>query len=271
MNHARRIKSWAGRALPLLVAAGVTLLSLGSAVAAGDPPTWSAKPDQPPRSEVAPVQPDRELPPGLVRQQPTDLPPPVVVVPPVDLPGQDGVVPPLDPGAGSGAVNPPGNGADPGTPNGGESILPPSQGAINPANSQNGNNPVVLAPDDKITICHATGSATNPFVEITVSVNGLNGHGDHEGDIIPAPAEGCPGPVTQTPTPTKTVTVTVTPTGTLTVTSTPTNTPPPGATATNTPVPAGPTSTPVPSGGGGEAATATPVPAAEAADRKSVV
>ena len=45
---------------------------------------------------------------------------------------------------------------------------------------------------EKVTICHRTGSATNPFVEITISVNGLNGHGDHEGDIIPAPAGGCP-------------------------------------------------------------------------------
>ena len=44
----------------------------------------------------------------------------------------------------------------------------------------------------KITICHATGSAKNPYNEITVSVNGLNGHGKHTGDIIPAPAGGCP-------------------------------------------------------------------------------
>jgi hypothetical protein len=46
--------------------------------------------------------------------------------------------------------------------------------------------------DGKITICHATSSETNPYNEITVSVNGLNGHGNHEGDIIPAPADGCP-------------------------------------------------------------------------------
>ncbi len=46
--------------------------------------------------------------------------------------------------------------------------------------------------DDKITICHATSSKTNPYNEITVSVNGLNGHDKHENDIIPAPAEGCP-------------------------------------------------------------------------------
>ena len=51
---------------------------------------------------------------------------------------------------------------------------------------------LVEVSDGKITICHATGSETNPFDEITVSVNGLNGHGKHEGDIIPVPEEGCP-------------------------------------------------------------------------------
>jgi hypothetical protein len=38
-----------------------------------------------------------------------------------------------------------------------------------------------------ITICHATGSNTSPYNEIKVSVNGLNGHGTHANDIIPAP------------------------------------------------------------------------------------
>ena len=46
--------------------------------------------------------------------------------------------------------------------------------------------------DGKITICHATGSSKKPYVMITVSVNGLNGHGNHSRDIIPAPAGGCP-------------------------------------------------------------------------------
>jgi hypothetical protein len=50
----------------------------------------------------------------------------------------------------------------------------------------------MLTGGDEISICHATGSRTNPYNEITVSVNGLNGHGKHEGDIIPAPAGGCP-------------------------------------------------------------------------------
>jgi uncharacterized surface protein with fasciclin (FAS1) repeats len=46
---------------------------------------------------------------------------------------------------------------------------------------------------DKITICHATSSEKNPYVKITISVNGLNGHENHQDDIIPAPANGCPG------------------------------------------------------------------------------
>jgi hypothetical protein len=46
--------------------------------------------------------------------------------------------------------------------------------------------------DNKITICHATGSDKNPYVEIMVSVNGFNGHGNHEGDIIPAVPGSCP-------------------------------------------------------------------------------
>jgi len=48
--------------------------------------------------------------------------------------------------------------------------------------------------DGKVTICHATGSATNPYVEITISVNAVAAHERHQGgrDIIPAPEEGCP-------------------------------------------------------------------------------
>jgi hypothetical protein len=47
---------------------------------------------------------------------------------------------------------------------------------------------------ERITICHATGSASNPYVRITVSVNSVQhkGHLAHSGDIIPAPPEGCP-------------------------------------------------------------------------------
>lgn len=42
---------------------------------------------------------------------------------------------------------------------------------------------------NKISICHATGNGK--FVEIAVDPNGLNGHGNHQGDVIPAPAGGC--------------------------------------------------------------------------------
>jgi len=43
----------------------------------------------------------------------------------------------------------------------------------------------------KITICHATGSETNPYVEITISENAWPAHQAH-GDIYPVPAGGCP-------------------------------------------------------------------------------
>ena len=59
-------------------------------------------------------------------------------------------------------------------------------GASAPANAD---------PEGKISICHATGSESNPYVEITISENGLNGHnaqGVHDGDIVPAPSGGCP-------------------------------------------------------------------------------
>ena len=63
------------------------------------------------------------------------------------------------------------------------------------SNSNSGN-------DCKITICHGTSSATNPYVKITVSVNSVayQGHLGHVGggpfypDIIPAPDDGCPKP-----------------------------------------------------------------------------
>lgn len=46
----------------------------------------------------------------------------------------------------------------------------------------------------KTTICHKTSSAKKPYVKITVSKSVLKGHIAHPGDIIPAPAAGCPGP-----------------------------------------------------------------------------
>jgi hypothetical protein len=46
--------------------------------------------------------------------------------------------------------------------------------------------------DFGITICHATGSSSNPYTSITISNNGLAGHCDHTNDLILAPGEGCP-------------------------------------------------------------------------------
>jgi hypothetical protein len=57
--------------------------------------------------------------------------------------------------------------------------------------------PVIIV-DGKIAICHATSSESNPYNEISVSVNGLNGHAKHEGDLIPAPEGGCPATLVDT-------------------------------------------------------------------------
>jgi CHRD domain len=48
------------------------------------------------------------------------------------------------------------------------------------------------AKKNKVTICHRTGSESNPYVKISVGKAGLKGHMGHPGDIIPAPAGGCP-------------------------------------------------------------------------------
>jgi hypothetical protein len=53
-----------------------------------------------------------------------------------------------------------------------------------PAHSDNRN-------PGKTTICHRTGSATNPWVTITIADRALKAHARH-GDLIPAPAGGCP-------------------------------------------------------------------------------
>ncbi|HEX8119632.1 MAG TPA: hypothetical protein VF549_00065 [Solirubrobacteraceae bacterium] len=47
----------------------------------------------------------------------------------------------------------------------------------------------------KVTLCHATGSATNPYVTITIAAPAVeHAHDVHQqdGDLIPAPAGGCP-------------------------------------------------------------------------------
>jgi Domain of unknown function (DUF5666)/FecR protein len=76
---------------------------------------------------------------------------------------------------------------------GGVAVIVLAEAPVAPANGS-----------DKITLCHATGSATNPYVEITVSVEGAtHGHAKHPRDIIPAPAGGCP---TSTPSTSSTTT-----------------------------------------------------------------
>ena len=112
----------------------------------------------------------------------------------------------------------------------------------------------------KITLCHATGSATNPYVEITVDDNATkDGHGNHKDDIIPAPAGGCPKGATNTPepptatpvdptatpidpsvTPVDPTATPIEPSSTPEPTNTPTGTPAPSATPTNTPKPTQP-------------------------------
>ena len=49
----------------------------------------------------------------------------------------------------------------------------------------------------KVTICHRTKSTKKPYVKITVSQAALPAHMKHQGDIIPAPAAGCPTHVVQ--------------------------------------------------------------------------
>jgi hypothetical protein len=96
--------------------------------------------------------------------------------------------------------------------------------------------------EDRVTICHRTGSETNPYVVITIDERALPAHLEH-GDIYPVPPGGCPTSTASTPTGTPTEPPTYTPTGTST--STPTNTPTdtPTQTPTNTPQP-----TPTPQG-----------------------
>lgn len=72
---------------------------------------------------------------------------------------------------------------------------PPSRGRGNGPSPQAGGNSggTPNGPPGKTTICHRTGSDTNPYVEITVANPAVqNGH-SHHGDLIPAPSGGCEG------------------------------------------------------------------------------
>lgn len=81
---------------------------------------------------------------------------------------------------------------------------------------------------EKVTICHATGSQTNPFVEITIArqawENGHSPHAVHVDDFLVTEGQTCvPNVPTATLTPTATPIITSTdiPTSTPTQTSRP--------------------------------------------------
>lgn len=61
--------------------------------------------------------------------------------------------------------------------------------SVAPAQAVSANASINAQNDPKIQICHKTGNGYN---QIEVSLNGLNGHGDHSQDIIPMPDGGCP-------------------------------------------------------------------------------
>ena len=51
----------------------------------------------------------------------------------------------------------------------------------------------LFAVDDKVEICHATGSAVKPYQQQSVSVSAcISGHGGHLEDFV-APINGCSG------------------------------------------------------------------------------
>jgi hypothetical protein len=81
------------------------------------------------------------------------------------------------------------------------------------------------AEENRVTICHRTGSPSNSYVVITVDENALPAHLDH-GDVYPVPPNGCPAGVPPTTTPT--MIPSNTPTNAPTSTSTPTEPPDPG-------------------------------------------
>jgi hypothetical protein len=87
----------------------------------------------------------------------------------------------------------------------GDLLEVPASGCPTGVTKQSSRVPTTTVPDGKITICHAT--AAGFYVEITVDRSGLNGHGDHEGDLIAAPASGCPSRLSAQSVPTSTTEV----------------------------------------------------------------
>jgi hypothetical protein len=76
----------------------------------------------------------------------------------------------------------------------------PAKPKVAPTTGTGHGNSAAAPGHNKTTICHATGSATNPYVEITIPPPAIQAHARHQDgrDIIPAPAGGCPTAPTQT-------------------------------------------------------------------------
>jgi hypothetical protein len=123
----------------------------------------------------------------------------------------------------------------------------------------------------KVTICHATGSTSNPYVVITVDVHALKAHTQHQDgrDVIPAPSGGCPaassGGGTTTTGTTGTTTTGTTTTGTTTTGTTTTTTTGTTATTTTGTTTTGTTTTTGSTTTGGVAGVSTPPPGGHSA------
>ena len=123
--------------------------------------------------------------------------------------------------------------------------------------------PTLAKHDDKVGVCHHTGSATNPVVFILVAPAAVPAHEAHGDTVGVKDASECQ--TTPTPSPTPTPGATPTPTPSPTPTPTPEATPTPTPEATPTPTPeATPTPTPEPTPTPTPEATPTPTPTPEA-------
>lgn len=186
--------AFSGTVVALLVAAPVAFAEPGQ----NGPPGPEGNPNQG-TTPAPPAQGPPTTPPGNSGSNPHGGPPGITGQPPqkpaapsngANQGGGQSSQHPAPPAQSGSQSKPPAT--TPAEPQGPPADVPHGNGAGNPG----GQNPGAEnggGPDGKITICHATGSATNPYVEITISVNGLNGHADHHdhGDIVPAPAGGC--------------------------------------------------------------------------------
>jgi outer membrane biosynthesis protein TonB len=126
----------------------------------------------------------------------------------------------------------------------------------------------VVSKSDKVTICHATSSETNPFVTLTISENavyGPAGHFNENGTTQAGHEEDYMGPCAPEPTcrPEPTVEPTRKPTPEPTLEPTPEPTPAPTPEPTPEPTPA-PTPVPTPAPTNGNTPQPTDIPGPEA-------